>query len=308
MALTKHLRSKDSPVRAFFTQRLPNTRAPMNRNGAWPPGEALVLPATEAGYPWSTVGGWRLTTAPATCCAPRRWLTWWRPQEPGACAALPGIPLRSQRLGRTWRRRSPRRWLLRRPRRARLHRRRSWHGSACCWPALRSCSGLPCPVRTGRSCAWGRRRPCSRCSPTADDRAVGDLVGLTRLFRERRADLLAATPLVLNPTFAGSGQVGGADADLIASGCLLDIKVSKPRRRARKDTQGRLFNPARLTQPRWSALRISHSPDPPPTTLRRAQPGSKPPVDNRGERYCRPPDKQTGPSELDTFSVRLSAA
>ena len=51
MALTKHLRNKDCPVRVFFTQRLPNTRAPMNRNGTWAPGEALVLPASEAGYP-----------------------------------------------------------------------------------------------------------------------------------------------------------------------------------------------------------------------------------------------------------------
>ena len=51
MALTKHLRNKDSPVRVIFTQRLPNTRAPMNRNETWAPGEALVLPASEAGYP-----------------------------------------------------------------------------------------------------------------------------------------------------------------------------------------------------------------------------------------------------------------
>ena len=50
---------------------------------------------------------------------------------------------------------------------------------------------------------------------------------------------------------------------------------------------GRLFNPARLTQPRWSALRIIHLPDPPRTTLRAAEQGSRPPVDNREERYPR---------------------
>jgi hypothetical protein len=52
----------------------------------------------------------------------------------------------------------------------------------------------------------------------------------------------------------------------------------------RKDTRGRLFNPASLTQPRWPALRINHSPDPPPRTLRGVERGSKSPVDNRGER------------------------
>ena len=35
-------------------------------------------------------------------------------------------------------------------------------------------------------------------------------------------------------------------------------------RRAREDTPGRLFNPARPTYPRTSALRISHFPDPHP--------------------------------------------
>jgi hypothetical protein len=34
-------------------------------------------------------------------------------------------------------------------------------------------------------------------------------------------------PFVLNPTFAGSGDVGNADADLILDGCLLEIKATK---------------------------------------------------------------------------------
>lgn len=33
--------------------------------------------------------------------------------------------------------------------------------------------------------------------------------------------------MVLNPTFAGSTDVGGADADLIVDGCLLEIKTTK---------------------------------------------------------------------------------
>ena len=33
-------------------------------------------------------------------------------------------------------------------------------------------------------------------------------------------------PWVIGPTFQGSGLVGGADADLIASGLLLDVKTT----------------------------------------------------------------------------------
>jgi hypothetical protein len=37
---------------------------------------------------------------------------------------------------------------------------------------------------------------------------------------------LLKEPFILNPTFAGSVDVGGADADLIVDGCLLEIKTS----------------------------------------------------------------------------------
>jgi hypothetical protein len=42
--------------------------------------------------------------------------------------------------------------------------------------------------------------------------------------------LLRAQRVALNPTFASSLDVGGADADLIADGCLVDIKATiRPR-------------------------------------------------------------------------------
>jgi len=40
-----------------------------------------------------------------------------------------------------------------------------------------------------------------------------------------RPDLIRS-PHVLNPTFAGSPDVGGADADLVIDGCLIDIKAT----------------------------------------------------------------------------------
>jgi len=44
-------------------------------------------------------------------------------------------------------------------------------------------------------------------------------------FYDGFADLLAR-PAVLNPTFDGSLDVGGADADLIVDGCLLEVKTT----------------------------------------------------------------------------------
>lgn len=57
------------------------------------------------------------------------------------------------------------------------------------------------------------------------DAWLDDLSQLFNLFHTRQADLLSL-PHILNPTFAGSHDVGGADADLIVDGCLIDIKTS----------------------------------------------------------------------------------
>lgn len=54
---------------------------------------------------------------------------------------------------------------------------------------------------------------------------IEDLCAISqRFFLEHRR--LLGKPFVLNPVFRGSGDVGGADADLIVDGCLLDIKIS----------------------------------------------------------------------------------
>ena len=66
--------------------------------------------------------------------------------------------------------------------------------------------------------------------PTVDDLlavhgedAVTDMAAQSRLFLEAAADRLTG-PHVLNPTFDGSADVGGADADLILDATLIDIK------------------------------------------------------------------------------------
>jgi hypothetical protein len=59
---------------------------------------------------------------------------------------------------------------------------------------------------------------------------IDDLCSLSWAFYDHRGDLLNCREFVLNPTFDGSGDIGGADADLIVDGCLIDIKATiKPR-------------------------------------------------------------------------------
>lgn len=53
-----------------------------------------------------------------------------------------------------------------------------------------------------------------------------DVCQIGRRFYEQHAPLLMK-PCVLNPTFMGSGDVGGADADFVVDGCLIDIKTTK---------------------------------------------------------------------------------
>ena len=54
---------------------------------------------------------------------------------------------------------------------------------------------------------------------------IEDLCELSRLFAPHVTEF-ARQPLVLNPFFTGSGEIGGADADLIAASCLVDIKTT----------------------------------------------------------------------------------
>ena len=59
----------------------------------------------------------------------------------------------------------------------------------------------------------------------AEDAWIDDLCQLSTLFYDKCHHLLSQ-PFVLNPTFKGSSDVGGADADLIVDGCLIEVKSS----------------------------------------------------------------------------------
>ena len=58
----------------------------------------------------------------------------------------------------------------------------------------------------------------------APPETVADVAAVSRSFFEHQYPLLAGRPLVLNPTFDGSKDVGGADGDIIAGASLIDFK------------------------------------------------------------------------------------
>ena len=59
----------------------------------------------------------------------------------------------------------------------------------------------------------------------AEDHWVEDLCRLSRMFSHAFQDRLSGEA-ILNPTFLGSGDVGGADADIIVGKCLMEFKTT----------------------------------------------------------------------------------
>jgi hypothetical protein len=58
------------------------------------------------------------------------------------------------------------------------------------------------------------------------DHWIDDLCTLSWAFHDNFQYLLKCEQVVLNPGFHGSGNVGGADADMILDNCLIDIKTT----------------------------------------------------------------------------------
>lgn len=98
----------------------------------------------------------------------------------------------------------------------------------------RACYALACyeAVFRARPSPWwpiviaGRSRSLQQLLEMASVEAVADLVQLSQAFWKTQRALIAK-PAVLNPTFTLSPFLGGADADLVADHCLIDIKAGQ---------------------------------------------------------------------------------
>ena len=70
-----------------------------------------------------------------------------------------------------------------------------------------------------------RKTTVSELLSIPENQWVDDLCQMSSLFYERCKEHLSGTA-ILNPKFEGSRDVGGADADIILSSCLIDIKTT----------------------------------------------------------------------------------
>lgn len=76
------------------------------------------------------------------------------------------------------------------------------------------------PLRTGRTL-----QSVEEILAIPDEACVNDMCRLSyAFFNEWKNFIEESESIALNPTFTGSGLVGGADADLIVNGCLWEIK------------------------------------------------------------------------------------
>lgn len=257
VSLTSHLQDMDSPVRRFMLAHFPD--APLARKAlavlptssvllvesarlpapplprTWYAPDAVELPSA-AGYPWPTVGtafdfrlrfclGASPVTARVAESGARQLVEHWR-FDGTLPAAFDELRDRFDGL---------------------VRRDASW-ARAPSSETRRDLAKLSYVLALYEQCyrapfldSW----PVVSAGPTAtfdelaafgSDAALDDIDAMAQLFIATQPELLAATSIVLNPFFGeASSQLGGADADLILDGRLIDIKTKKKAEIARVD-------------------------------------------------------------------------
>lgn len=246
MKLTSELKRRDSPVSRFFRETFPNTREPVAKVGRVLRSSRLIH-WLEPGAPYGLIGmaiDYRIRYSFALTPAPK--LVAW----PGAWAISDTLPLDArpravEKLTNLRRGIPESTWLpeaeiteffnlltimvtLTAP-----HQRAPDPDEERV--LARFClllSAFECVFRAG-AVAWppsflSGEPPTSAIdllSAVPDD-WVEDVAALSIAFSERYPEWRGAAA-TLNPTFAGSADIGGADADFILDGCLWDIKTTK---------------------------------------------------------------------------------
>jgi len=253
MSLTGHLDDPDSPIRRHFEATYPHVEKvrfaatsappstitidgqphPLATLARFNPGQPKVLPrpqhAGERNYDWGAAGT-------AFDYRVRLLLS---PQDPAGFVAAAG----ARNLASRWRQRTP---------------GAAWSELAGAIPDLqtepsgaRERIARPASKTLARLCGllalyeqlyrapeeYLADHPLLLAGPDAgleehlklvDERLVNDVAALTALFTERQPDLAGSHHQVIsNPIFDRSGDLGGADADLVVDGTLLELKTVK---------------------------------------------------------------------------------
>ena len=241
MSLTSQLRDKSSAASRFFAERFPDTRSAQRNLVARAANSKPLLPEVSGPYQWNTVGkaiDYRIRLAfPQAMAYADRW-DFIAPEE-FALVTGPELPppLPAEHAASNL---------------------RLYEWAATFFASLRDTllaaadQSPPSPdmeQELARHCyvlglyddayRMGLRGPSPLYDVPASagvaaiprlcpDGTVADIVAMSHLFRETHADLLAPSrEVVLGRGLAGSGDVGGADFDLLVDGCLIDVKATK---------------------------------------------------------------------------------
>lgn len=260
MSLTSHLKQTDSPIGRFLMERFPNTRTITKETNPQLRSADTILPTNQsAHYPYMTVGmalDYRFRyyfDVPEV----RQLLAWqgiqtlafrWVSEDPGE----KGVVTNSEEYRElfAWSGYSaesavpgPYSWRV---------LKAFFDGLAATVSAIKpvgrcleldkerilaqycyvlalldavSREGLSESVRAGRLFQPEVKRSFEELLSIPEDEWLADICALSWRFYDTWRDHLSQ-PFVLNPTFAGSNDVGGADADLIVDGCLIELKAS----------------------------------------------------------------------------------
>jgi hypothetical protein len=235
MSLTSHLDDRDSPVRRFLCDTFPDAKAARMSctvpapgpvlfmrglrwtnvpwTGTWNAGEPRVCPENPDGFPWPTIGTAfdyqlrfllgekRLDRLVARHGAARLALYW---------GTFNGLPLGYVELTERFA--------------AMKRASRTW-ASPTTPEGRRELAQLGYVLALYEQLKLGMRAPLKKILASIRDDALEDLTELTQLLVETQPDLVASTHRIFNPTFSASIDLGGADADLVVDGRLLDIKT-----------------------------------------------------------------------------------
>ena len=252
MSLLSELNDRDSPIKRFFRETFPNTREPLSQVHSALRGNELIHwlePGASSGvyalsgmaidyrirYSFAPTpvprlvawrGAWAISDTPPSGVPPRvfdqvldvladiRWLV---PQDAPVLAGSVTADFFSQ-LQKTVARIAPHQ---RAPTPSEERRLARFCLLLAGFEGVSRAGIWPPPFLRGEL-------PTSTAdllSAVPDD-WVEDVAALATAFSERYPEW-RGTPAALNPTFTGSGDIGGADADFILDGCLWDIKTTK---------------------------------------------------------------------------------
>jgi len=228
MSLTSHLDDAASPICQFLRDRFPNTRRVARECRPQLAGISTLRPADDASYPWGLIGtalDYRLRYYLAVTPVKRLVAAEGAKVAIGFGVSQNAVSNFFRSLEQALRKISPVARKLKRPREELLAR-------YCVTLGLFEeffRAPLPSLVRSRLLVPRPKRR-LSQLLAIPEPHWIDDLCKLSWQFYKLYARDLRHSGAVLNPTFDGSPDVGGADAEFVVGRCLIEVKATVQRK------------------------------------------------------------------------------